>query len=104
MTDELDPISPEKARKLLDDAIVARLGENWDDELTGWTLVTGHDYMARLVKGGRTIDFQVDLLGNLNIEEKDSGLEASYGRLLAWLILSGSLFLAFIIARIAGYL
>ncbi|KXK50996.1 MAG: hypothetical protein UZ13_02089 [Chloroflexi bacterium OLB13] len=48
----VEPINAEQARSLLYQAIRDRLGEHWDDEETGWRLVTGHDYMARLTRAG----------------------------------------------------
>jgi hypothetical protein len=104
MTDEIEPIPAEQARAILDKAIRERLGERWQDQADGWTLVTGHDYMARLNKGGKNLDFYVDLLGNVTVEEKEINAGQSTGRLLAWLLLGLSLIIAFLIARIAGFL
>lgn len=104
MTDEIDPIPADEARRLLQNAIRARLGDNWDDERGEWVLISGHDYMARLTDGKTQLDFQVDLLGEVTVEEREAGLEQHTGRLIAWMFLLGSLALAFILARIAGYL
>ncbi|PJF23380.1 MAG: hypothetical protein CUN56_01245 [Phototrophicales bacterium] len=108
MTDEtphsVEPIPPEEARAILDAAIRERLGDDWDDEHTGWTLISGHDYMARLNKGRVNIDFYVDLLGNVRVEEKPITPGQDQGRVTAWLILGGSMVLALIIARLAGFL
>jgi hypothetical protein len=101
---EIEPIAPEQARAILDAAIRERLGEHWDDEETGWSLVTGHDYMARLTRGRVNMDFYVDLLGDVTIEEKAINPAQESGRLIAWAVLLGSLLLAFIIAQIAGVL
>lgn len=101
---DVEPISPQEARAILDAAIAARLGDNWDDEQEGWTLVSGHDYMARLARGRRSVDFYVDLLGNVIIQENDDNPVQGGGRLLALALLGGSALLALVLARIAGYL
>ncbi len=103
MPDELDPISPEQARAILDQAMRERLGDHWEDE-DGWTLITGHDYMASVTKGSKNIDFYVDLLGNVRVEEREISATQESGRLIAWLILILSLGIAFLLARIAGWL
>jgi hypothetical protein len=102
MPDELDPIPPEQARELLQAAIRERLGDDWDDEETGWVMVTGHDYMARLSRGKVNYDFYVDLLGNVTVERTEArGIQASAGMIL--LILLGlSLVIALLIVRIAS--
>jgi hypothetical protein len=102
MTESIEPITGKEARALLNAAIRARLGEHWDDEEEGWALVTGHDYMARLTKGRINIDFYVDLLGNVTVEEKSIGPAQESGRLYAWLFLFLSLVIALLIAKIAG--
>lgn len=104
MSDEIEPIPAHEARAILDTAIRERLGADWQDEEGGWVLVNGHDYMARLNKGRTNLDFYVDLLGNVNIEEKELNAAQDTGRLVAWILLGLSLTIAFIIARIAGFL
>ena len=37
---EIEPISAEAARALLYSAIRERLGENWNDEESGWRIVS----------------------------------------------------------------
>lgn len=101
---EVDPISAEQARTLLYAAIRDRLGEHWNDEESGWRMVTGHDYMARLTRGRRNIDFMVDLLGNVTVEEKPIGPAQMQGRLYAWLLLGASMILALLLAYLAGFL
>lgn len=100
--DEIEPIPPEQARAILEQAIRERLGEYWDDEEEGWFVVARHDYMARLTRGSRNIDFYVDLLGQVTVEEKPLGPEQASGRLVAWMLLGLSLVIALLIARIAG--
>lgn len=97
-------ISPDEARAILDEAMIDRLGADWQDDEDGWKLVTGHDFMARVVKGRACIDFYVDLLGQVTVEEKMTGPGPHTGRLLAWMILGLSLAIAMLIARIVGWL
>lgn len=101
-SDELEPITPDEARNLLEAAIQARLGDNWENDEFGWVRVTGHDYMARLTRRGKNLDFYVDLLGNVTVEEKPISEAQSSGRLIAWVLLLLSLGIAVLIARIVG--
>jgi hypothetical protein len=102
-SDEIEPIPAEAARALLYVAIRARLGEHWNDEESGWRMVSGHDYMARLTRGNRNVDFMVDLLGNVTVEEKAIGPAQIQGRLNAWLLLGASLLLALLLAYLSGF-
>lgn len=102
MTDELDPIPPEQAREILEQAIRDRLGEHWDDEETGWVRVTGHDYMARLTRGNTNLDFYVDLLGNVTVEQSELSTAQTSGRLLLWVLLGLSVVIALLIVRIVS--
>jgi hypothetical protein len=104
MTDEIEPIPPEQARAILDAAMNERLGADWQDEESGWLLVTGHDYMARVTRGRINVDFYVDLLGNVTVEQKEINLAQSSGRMLAWTLLLLSLGIAYLLARIVGWL
>ncbi|MCU0479829.1 MAG: hypothetical protein MUE54_01300 [Anaerolineae bacterium] len=99
MSQEPPIISPEQARTALENAIRQKLGDDWRDT---WELVSGHDYMTRLTDGDQNIDFYVDLLGNVTVEEKGQDIAHNAGRTAAWLVLGVSLFLAYVIARIAG--
>ncbi len=102
MPDELDPIPAEQAREILHAAIREKLGDNWDDEETGWVVITGHDYMARLTRGRTNVDFYVDLLGNVRVEQTEStGLRSNAGTILL-VLLALSLVIAFLIVRIAS--
>ncbi len=104
MTDAPEPIAPDRARELLHAAIRERLGENWADELNGWAVVSQHDYMARLTRGRTNIDFYVDLVGKVTIEEKAIDPGRENGRMVAWALLLASLAVALTLARIAGVL
>jgi hypothetical protein len=97
-------ISPEQARQLLDRAMRETLGDDWQDEDSGWQLITGHDYMARVTKGRVNVDFYVDLLGQVTIEKKTINAAQSSGRLLAWTLLLLSLGIAYLMARAVGWL
>lgn len=99
---EIEPIPAAQARLILEEAIRARLGERWNDELDGWTVISRHDYMARLVKGSTSVDFYVDLLGDVSIEEKPIDPAREGGRVIAWLVLLVSLAVALTLARAAG--
>lgn len=99
-----EPISPEQARAILDQAMRARLGADWQDDDSGWALITGHDYMARVTGGSRNIDFYVDLLGNVTTEEKEISPAQSNGRLVAWVVLITFLALAYLLARVVGWM
>ncbi|MBC8099387.1 MAG: hypothetical protein H7Y11_08085 [Armatimonadetes bacterium] len=98
----LDPIPAAQARAILEAAIIARLGAAWDDEETGWARISGHDYMARLTRGSVNLDFYVDLLGNVSIEEKAINHAQSHGRMMAWLLLLGAVAVAYAIAELTG--
>lgn len=104
MTEEIEPISGDTARVILESAIAKRLGVDWNDEQHGWAIISKHDFMARLTKDGRSVDFYVDLMGDLTIEEKAVNPGQDMGRLLAGLILLASVLVAVIIAKLAGYL
>lgn len=101
---ELEPIPAEEARARLDAAIRARLGDDWADDESGWTRVTGHDYMARLTRGRVNLDFYVDLLGNVTVEQKEINPVQDSGRLIAWMLLLLSLGIALLLARAVGWL
>jgi hypothetical protein len=99
MSDEIEPIAPEAARALLENAIRERLGDDWADEESGWTMITGHDYMARLTKGRVNLDFYVDLLGEVSVTESEiNPAQDSAGLVIAMLIMV-SLGIALIIAH-----
>lgn len=100
----IEPIAPEAARALLDAAMRERLGADWEDEDSGWQLVTGHDYMARVTRGRINVDFYVDLLGEVTVQESALNPAQDSGRMLAWTLLLFSLAIAFLLARAVGWL
>lgn len=99
-----DIIPPEEARAILEAAIRERLGDDWQDEEDGWVRLSGHDYMARLTRGRTNLDFYVDLLGNVTVEEKPISPGQDTGRLFAWMFLLLALVIALLLARIVGFL
>jgi hypothetical protein len=99
---DLEPISPEQARSLLEAAIRARLGEGWDDPETGWVRVTGHDYMARLTRGRTNLDFYVDIVGNVTVEQTGLSEAQTSGRLVVLVLLALSVAIALLIVQIAS--
>ncbi|MBL8133977.1 MAG: hypothetical protein JNL42_19100 [Anaerolineae bacterium] len=100
----IEPISGEQARAILEAAIAERLGAHWRDEDSGWQLVTGHDFMARLTRGRVNVDFYVDLLGQVTVQQSEITGAQDSGRLIAWVFLLLSLGIAFLMARIVGWL
>lgn len=98
----IEPISPEEAHRILYDAIRQKLGPKWDDEETGWAVISQHNYMARLTKGRQNIDFYVDLLGKVTIEEKAISPAQDAGRVLAVLLLIGAVLVALLISWLTG--
>lgn len=104
MSEEVEPIPAEQARAILEHAMAERLGAEWRDEDSGWQLVTGHDYMARVTRGRKNVDFYVDLLGEVTVSESEINSAQDSGRMLAWMFLGLSLAIAFLVARIVGWL
>ena len=104
MSDPIEPIPPEQARQILDQAMDEKLGADWRDEESGWQLVTGHDYMARVTRGRKNVDFYVDLLGNITVTEGEINPAQDSGRLIAWTLIGLSIAIAFLLARIVGWL
>ena len=104
MTDDIQPIPGEQARAILEQAIRDRLGEGWDSEDSGWAVVTSHDYMARLNRGRVNVDFYVDLLGRVTVEQQEINAGQDTGRLFAWMFLLLALAIALLLARIIGAL
>lgn len=102
MSEELEPISPQEARDILEAAIRERLGDNWEDVDDGWARISGHDYMARLVRGRYILDFYVDLLGNVRVEQAEENIALQSGRLFALIMLGLSIVIAILIVRIAS--
>jgi len=103
MNDAPTPISGEDARQRLQDAIVQRLGAAWDDPETGWAVISRHDFMARLTNGKRVMDFYVDLLGEVRVEDKAPSTE-DRGRIIAGILVVLILMAIAALARATGFL
>ncbi|GAB4572159.1 MAG: hypothetical protein Kow0077_10750 [Anaerolineae bacterium] len=95
--ENVEPIAPEAARKCLEDAIAPYLAD-------GWVVLVEHDFMARLTRGKRNLDFYVDLLGEVTIEEQALSPVQDVGRLVAWLLLVVAFLLALALASALGWL
>ncbi len=104
MADEIQPIPGSEARVILEQAIRERLGEDWNREDGGWAVVDSHDFMARLNKGRVNMDFYVDLLGEVTVEEKAVNPGQDTGRLFAWMFLLLALSIAMLLAKTLGLL
>ncbi len=92
---EVEPVTPEEARRRLEAAIAPYLAE-------GWVVLVEHDFMARLTRGRRNLDFHVDLLGEVRIEEHALSPVQEAGPLVAWLLLLLSFLLALAVASALG--
>lgn len=92
---DLDPISPEEAQVILDEAIQPYVE-------AGWFVMDRSAYAARLTKGLYNLDVRVDLLGQ--VETTQSGLTPlqDSGRMAAWVLLLASLLVALVISSILG--
>lgn len=99
---EIEPIAADDARAILEEAIRERLGDDWRDESNPWVVTHDADYLIRISKENTNLNFQVDLMGEVNITETEASLVQSSGRLIAWMLLIASLAVAFLLAEIAG--
>ncbi|MBE0690630.1 MAG: hypothetical protein IH587_10975 [Anaerolineae bacterium] len=104
MPEEIELIAPEAARAILEHAIAEQLGDDWQDDDSGWMIVSMHDYMARLTRGRVNVDFYVDLLGEVEIKRGEISPAQDAGRLVALTLLGLSIVIALMIAHIVGWL
>ena len=86
-SDEVEIIQPEQAAAILEPRIA-------ELEAEGWIVLVRHDYMARLTRGKRNLDLQVDLLGEILTEEKPLTLAQESGQIIAILLMLVFLLLA----------
>jgi hypothetical protein len=98
-TNEIIP--PSEARQRLSEAIIARLGPQWEDD---WEVVSDTDYHARLTRGGTNLDFYVDLLGAVTVEEKALNAGQDMGNLIWLMLLTLAALTALLVARLSGYI
>ena len=101
MTDDLQLATPEQARSAIETAIVTRLGEEWQQD---WLVAHDAPFLVRLNKGDVNLDFQADLLGEVEVIEREANVLQMSGRFIAWMVLGSSLFIALAIAVAAGVL
>ncbi len=99
MSADIEPVTPEQARAILEAAISARLGPDWRDEDSGWVLVSGHDYMARLARGRQTLDFFVDLLGEMTVKESHEMTSGESLQIVVIILVLLSIVIALLIVR-----
>jgi hypothetical protein len=97
MSDGIDPIEPEMARRLLDEA----LAPYEEDE---WVLLDRDDYSARLTRGSRNLNLRVDWLGKVEVEETGLRETQTTGRLIAWMLLIAALLVTLALASALGLL
>lgn len=91
--------TPQEQRAAIEAEIITRLGEKWKKE---WLIVHDTDSLVRLNKGDINLDFQADLLAQVEVIERDANPLQLSGRLIAFTILGLFLFVALAIATIAG--
>lgn len=99
ITQEIEIATPEQQRAAIDTAIVERLGENWKKD---WLIVHDANDLVRLNQDEINLDFQADLLANVDIIEREANPLQLSGRLIAFTILGMFLFVALAIATVAG--
>lgn len=99
-TGEIEPISPEAARDAIETAIIARLGADWRADDT-WAVLHDGGYLVRLTNGKINLDFQADLLGQVEVSEREISPVQASGRLVAWMVLGASLFVALTVLVLA---
>ena len=94
---EIEPISPEKAADILQEALEPYLGD-------GWRVLDRGAYSARLTRGMFNLDVRVDRLGQ--VEAQESGLTPlqESGRLTAWVLLLAALLVALALSAALGIL
>lgn len=100
--DDFEPIASDIARQRIDEKITETLGEGWDAAGSPWMIVHDGDTYVRLTNRKINLDFQCDLLGEVTVTEQEIHPLQVSGRLVAWSVLLASLFLAFVIASLAG--
>jgi len=90
---EVKIIEPDEAAAILQPKIT-------ELEAAGWVVMVQHDYMARLTRGKRNLDVQVDLLGVLHLEEKPLTPAQESGQIVAIILLILILFLVLVLATV----
>lgn len=94
---EIEPIAPEAAEAILQEAMQPYLDDDWQ-------VIHQSAYLARLTRGTRNIDLQVDLLGQLSKEEFGLTPVQDSGRLMAWIVLLAMMLVALAVSSALGIL
>jgi hypothetical protein len=95
---EQEFLTPQEAEPLLRQAAQPYLDE-------GWQPLRLTNYIFRLHRDRELLDIQVDLSGNIQIEEKVAVLTtAEYGRMIAWVVLLVSFIVILFAANLLGLL
>lgn len=97
--DEVEIATPDEQRAAIDVAMLERLGDNWRKE---WIIVHDANDLVRVHQDEINLDFQADLLANVEIIERPANPVQLSGRLVAFMILGSFLLLALVLASIAG--
>jgi hypothetical protein len=98
---EIEPIAPDDAREAIEKKIQSHMPD-WKEQ--GWMKIYDSNYLVRLHKDRTNLDFQCDLLGNVEIIEREANPMQLGGRLIAWLVLLASLAVALALAILAGFI
>jgi hypothetical protein len=99
--EEIKTASPQEQRAAIDAAMLERLGENWRRD---WIVVHDSNELVRVNKDKINLDFQADLLAQVEIIEREASPLQLDGYLIGWIVLIASLAVALTIAAIAGLL
>ncbi|MCD4685047.1 MAG: hypothetical protein K8S97_03820 [Anaerolineae bacterium] len=94
-TDEIEPLSPEDATVILEQALEPYLTDKWH------TLYRDA-YSARITKSKRNLDIRVDLLGQVETQESELTPLQESGRLIAWMLLWAMLLVALTLGSALG--
>ncbi len=94
---EVEPISPEEAEAILKTAMEPYLAD-------GWHVLHESAYTVRLTRGMSNLDIHVDLLGNVEAQEKPLTPLQDSGRLMAWVLLVAMLMVALAVSSALGIL
>lgn len=97
-SEERDFLTPEEAEPLLKAEAEPYLADGWRvDQLA--------NYLLRLKKDDQLLDIQVDLEGQISVEQKRAAQTAlEYGRVVAWLFLWLFLLLALLFAKLINFI
>lgn len=93
--DEIEPINPEEADKIMQKALDSYRAE-------GWMVLDRGAYASRLTRGRRNLDVRVDLLGQLEVEESGLTPLQDSGRLIAWIVLLAMLLVVLALTSVLG--